>query len=449
VSRAWRVGLAVCLLAAATAVSVALAKGDAFSAGGRRHGPSVPLSPLPQLADSQSPQPSRSSGDGSAISSSNPVEGFSQWLDEGSVRAMSDAQWAAVARQNAIVVLNSWDYRLVPVLKAANPEVRVYEYKDLSGVRSDDCTTPTGSCGSCPPGVTDSALISSGMGYCWVLHNDPQWLLRSARSSQPLEFRGYPSIWETDYGNPAYLRQWLQNVLTDVKSHGWDGVEIDNALNKANDYGVASKYPTDQSVQAATYAALSYLGPQLRLHGVGDIFNIGYATTLPGLWQQWLGPVGGLMQEFYLSSTSQADAWGDFWQAYQSEVSSCAAEHKSCWFHTGDYSTTVTPTTSEYALASFLLATDGHQYLAIGTPAGPPVSGCRGLGTALGPDYPVGTVLVRKFSGGIVLVNPWPDATSYSTGQYHYYAGGKPASTVTLPPMSGAILGLTPNAPCP
>jgi hypothetical protein len=362
---------------------------------------------------------------------------------------MSDAQWAAIARQNAIVVLNSWDYRLIPVLKAANPEVRVYEYKDLSGIRSDDCTTPSGSCGSCPPGVTDSALMSSGMGYCWVQHHHPQWLLRSANSGQPLEFRGYPAIWQTDYGNQAYLRQWLQNVLADVHSHGWDGIEIDNALNIANDYGVASKYPSDQSVQTATYAALCYLGPRLRLHGVGDVFNIGYATRLPGLWQQWLGPVGGLMQEFYLSSSPQADAGGDFWQAYESEVSSCAAQHKSCWFHTGDYSTTVTPATRDYALASYLLATDGHQYLAIGTPAGPPLSRCRGLGTPLGPDYPVGTVLVRRFSRGIVLVNPWAEATSYSTGQHHYFVGDKPASIVTLAPMSGAILGLTPSAPCP
>ena len=92
--------------------------------------------------------------------------------------------------------------------------------------------------------------------------------VRSASSGQPLEFRGYPGIWGTDYGNKAYLRQWLQNVLTDVRSHGWNGVEVDNALNIANDYGVASKYHTDQSVQAATYAALGYLGPRLRLMGL-------------------------------------------------------------------------------------------------------------------------------------------------------------------------------------
>ena len=31
------------------------------------------------------------------------------------------------------------------------------------------------------------------------------------------------------YGNAAYQRQWVQNVLADVRDHGWDGVKVDNA----------------------------------------------------------------------------------------------------------------------------------------------------------------------------------------------------------------------------
>ena len=50
------------------------------------------------------------------------VKTFSEWLDEAQVQATTKAQWAAVARSNAIVVLNSWDFRLIPVLKRANPQ---------------------------------------------------------------------------------------------------------------------------------------------------------------------------------------------------------------------------------------------------------------------------------------------------------------------------------------
>ena len=133
------------------------------------------------------------------------------------VRATTKAQWAAVARDNAIVVLNSWDFRLIPVLKRANPEVQVWVYKDLSGVRSDDCTGPRGSCGACAQGVTDGIYLSSGMGYCWVKRHHPDWLLDAAGTGRPFEFRGYPQIWETDYGNASYQRQWIQNVLADVR----------------------------------------------------------------------------------------------------------------------------------------------------------------------------------------------------------------------------------------
>ena len=87
------------------------------------------------------------------------VKTFSQRLDEAQVQAMSTAQWIAVARANSVIVLNSWDFRLIPVLKRANPKVQIWVYKDLSGVRSDDCTTRSGNCGNCGPGVTDSQLL--------------------------------------------------------------------------------------------------------------------------------------------------------------------------------------------------------------------------------------------------------------------------------------------------
>src|SRR5258708_13713954 len=57
------------------------------------------------------------------------AKAFTELLDEAQVRATTRAQWAEIARANAIVVLNSWDYRLIPVLKAANPARRVLVYK--------------------------------------------------------------------------------------------------------------------------------------------------------------------------------------------------------------------------------------------------------------------------------------------------------------------------------
>jgi hypothetical protein len=371
------------------------------------------------------------------------VKSFSEWLDEAQVQATTKAQWAAVARSNTIVVLNSWDYRLIPVLKRANPKVQVWVYKDMSGVRSDDCTTRGGACGACAQGVTDSSYLSSGMGYCWVERHHRDWLLDAAGTGRPLEFKTYPQTWETDYGNAFYQRQWLQDVLGDVRAHGWDGVEVDNALTVASAYGVAAKYPADAAVQAATYSALKTIGPGLRKAGVPAVFNVGYATVFPGLWQRWLGPVDGLEQQFYLSSSTKPNAVGTAWSSYQDEVSSCAARHKSCWFHTGEYSAAVTSQTTQYALASYLLATDGRQFLSVGGVTSKAVRPNLTLGGRPSVGFQAGAAWRRYFSQGVAVVNPSAVMLIVPLGGTYLDSAGRRVNTVSLGPATGAVLRTT------
>jgi Hypothetical glycosyl hydrolase family 15 len=368
------------------------------------------------------------------------VKSFTNLFDEAQVQAMTRAQLATIARGNAVVVLNSWDFRLIPVLKRANPSVQVWVYKDLSGVRSDDCTTSTGNCGACGPGVADNRLLSSGIGYCWLKRNHPDWLLRALGSGRPFQFRGYPHTWETDYGNRAYQRQWAANVIADVHSHGWDGVELDNALAIADAYGVAARYRSNAAVQAATYSALQEVGHALSRADVALVANVGYATRFRGLWQRWLGPVGGLEQEFYLSFTTQPDAVGDGWGEYESEVSSCAAQHKRCWFHTGRYTAAVTTQTRSYALASLLLATDGRQLLSVGDLTSLPSALRVALGFSLSTMDQAGRAWRRSFAGGVAVVNPTRSSTVAYLGGSYFGNAGHTVSAVFLQPASAAVL---------
>ena len=367
------------------------------------------------------------------------VKTYTELLDEATVRAMTSAQWAAIAHRNAVVVLNSWDYDLIPVLKRDNPAIQVWVYKDLSGVRSDDCSTASGDCGSCPPGVMDSTYLSSGIGYCWMKRNHPGWFLRAACTGQPIQFRGYPGVWEVDYGNHAYQRQWTLNVLADVRRHGWDGVEVDNALSTADEYGLAAKYLTDAAVQAATYSALQDVGPALHHAGVASVFNVGDTTTFPGLWQRWLGPVDGLELEFYLSDSTQPDAFDSAWSSYEDEVSSCVALHKSCWFHSGDYSAAVTTQTRDYALASFLLVADGRQLLAIDDITPEAVVWQQALGTPITTMSQIAGTWRRYFTSGIAIVNPTRSERTVPLDGTYLDNSGRPVTTVTLAPASGAV----------
>jgi hypothetical protein len=286
----------------------------------------------------------------------------------------------------------------------------------------------------------DSSFLSSGMGYCWLKRHHPDWLLRGAGSGQRFQFRGYPHIWEADYGNRAYQRQWAGNVLADVRSHGWDGVQLDNALTTADAYGIAAKYPTNTAVQAATYSALREIGHALHQAGVRSVVNVGYATRFPELWQGWLGPVDGLLQEFYLSSTTQPDAVGDGWALYENEVSTCAALHKVCWFHTGSYTSAVAPQTRAYALASFLLATDGRQLLSVGDSTSVPPAPRWILGRSLSAMDGMGGAWQRYFAGGVAVVNPTGSSMVVYLGGKYLGNAGRPVSTVSLQPASGAVL---------
>jgi Hypothetical glycosyl hydrolase family 15 len=373
------------------------------------------------------------------------VRTFSQWLDEAAVKATTKAQWATIARNNTIVVLNSWDFRLIPFLRRANSKIQVWVYKDLSGVRSDDCGRAGGDCGRCAQGVTDSSYLSSGMGYCWVKRFHPGWLLGAAGTGQPLQFKGFRHTWETDYGEPAYQRQWIRNVVADVRRHGWDGVDVDNALTTAGAYGVAAKYPTNAAVQAATYSALREVGPALHQAGVSAVFNVGYATSFAGLWRRWLGTVDGLEQEFYLSYSTQPNALGATWNAYEDEVSSCAAQHKSCWFHSGDYSAAVTPRTRDYALASYLLATDGRQFLAVGNTTSGPLPPRWAVGTSLGTMNQLGGAFGRYFVWGIAIVNTSRSSSTVFLGGIYLDNSGRRVSTLTMGPGSGAVLRAAPG----
>jgi hypothetical protein len=74
--------------------------------------------------------------------------------------------------------------------------------------------------------------LTPGIGYRWLRRNHPNWPLNAAGNGRPLQFRGYPGTWETDYGSPAYQRQWTRNVIADVRGHGWDGVDVDNAFDQ-------------------------------------------------------------------------------------------------------------------------------------------------------------------------------------------------------------------------
>jgi hypothetical protein len=150
--------------------------------------------------------------------------------------------------------------------------------------------------------------------------------------------------------------------------------------------------------------------------------------------------VDGLEQQFYLSSTAKPNALGTVWSGYEDEVSSCAAQHKSCWFHAGEYSAAVTSQTQQYALASYLLATDGRQFLSVGGVTSKAVKPDLTLGGRLSVMFQVGASWRRYFSQGVAVVNPSAVMLVVPLDGTYLDSAGRRVDTVTLGPASGAVL---------
>jgi Hypothetical glycosyl hydrolase family 15 len=348
--------------------------------------------------------------------------------------------WATVAPKFAAIDLNAWDYSWIPAIKRANPNVKVFEYKDLTSTRP-------GACAQSRDGL-DNSELPTGVDYCWARSHHPEWFL--TRGGRPAAESGYPDQYLMNYADPAYQAQWLANVTADATSHGWDGVEMDNALVQASEYGGSDQFSSDAAVQVATTAMLQVVGSGLQAHGIIAVANVGYATQYPGLWQQWLGLTSGLEQEFYLSWSHSPDVTDPAgWQQYEEMVSSCAAQAKYCWFHVGRYDKGVSQQTVDYTLASYLLQADGTSYYAYGDTTS---SASLSLGPALDRARQVGGLWERDFQCGSVSVDVTAGTGHISSDPScsKTAPGPLPAtSRQTSPPGPTTTLGAVPKPVAP
>src|SRR5215218_10307042 len=105
--------------------------------------------------------------------------------------AASFPSYSTTASHQRYVVLNPWQTDRLAALKAANPNVKVLEYKDLSAISSSN----------------NGGSYPSGVGYGEANTAHPDWFLLNT-SGQRFTFNGYSWLWPADIGNPSYQNQW-------------------------------------------------------------------------------------------------------------------------------------------------------------------------------------------------------------------------------------------------
>lgn len=198
---------------------------------------------------------------------------------------------AATPRPYRYVVLNAWNNRQIPKIRAADPGVEIYVYKDMSSTRSYACHSGK-----------DDRLLPTGIGYCWAERHHPGWFLGDETGSR-IEWRDYPGHWWMDVGIRAYQRRWRSNVLSELRRKGWDGVMVDNAILDPRYYlgegESIPKYPSVRAYRSATRAFLRTVGPSIRSGGFGFVPNIGGADATAMLLHRWSVYTTGFLREHW------------------------------------------------------------------------------------------------------------------------------------------------------
>lgn len=367
------------------------------------------------------------------------------WLHLNST-PVSDAMIATEARRRAHVVLNAWEGGLLRKLKAANPAVKVYVYKDLSSTRSYACKS----------GV-DDADLPTGVGYCEARTKHPEWFLRG-KDGKELSYSGYGGHSQMDVGNSAYRKTWVRNVVTSAKATGFDGVFLDNALFTCDAYhpGVCpAKYPDNVSFQRAYRGMLAEVRRGFAAAGLKSVANLSNARLERGVWDSYSTYLDGGFDEWWLAFSS-SKLLEDYAQGWRKQVAQVAANEQNgriTWvqphFDKGDSKA------FRYALASLYMATDGDAAIAeiaktddYGDPTPWHPEYEWNLGAAAGAYRSVADKVYRRdFLCGVALVNANPTgspAVEVRLHRPHRDHEGRTVQSVRLPGTTGAVL----RAPC-
>jgi putative glycosyl hydrolase-like family 15 (GHL15) protein len=345
--------------------------------------------------------------------------------------AAGSADYSQTGARNKVLVLQSYQVPLMQRLKAANPNLKILIYKDLSGMVERDQWG----------GVSTGVATQDAAAH-------PEWFLQNT-SGQRFTFRYYDWIWAADIGNAGYQHKWADNVLAEMGSKGWDGVFMDDtnpSMEYHYDVARVAKYPTDAAYQAATGSALATIGARFHAAGKLVVPNFGFWKDYPAVIDGWLRHVDGGMNENFVKvgSSGAADTYdrASVWESQLQSIKDAEAQGK---LYLGvSHSANDDSAAARYGYATMLLAGAGNASFAlhgdytnenwfpvydyaIGTPAAAETRDTSGVHR-------------RKFSNGLVLVNPTNAAVSVQFGGAYTGSGLTNATAATLPPHSSLIL---------
>jgi hypothetical protein len=364
----------------------------------------------------------------STAQAAGPVGHFRVAIDSYAV----NADYSKTAARNSVVILQAYQAPLMKQLKAGNPNAKVLMYKNLSGMTERQ----------------PSGFVSGGIAIQDAASH-PEWYLLNT-SGERFTSRYFNWIWMADVGSASYQQKWADNVLAEIAADGWDGVFMDDTnptMSWHYDVARIAKYPTDAAWQSATRSALVSIGARFRAAGKLVVPNFSNSKAFPAVFKDWMSLVDGGMNEQFLKwgiTTTGSESYDptDYWELQLKQMKEAEAA--------GKYYLGITPSKADdraaarYGFATMLLAGGGKVQFALHND----YTNERwfpefdyAIGTPSGAETPeAGGVHKRRFSNGLVYVNPTSSAVRVRFGGAYTGSGLQDATGATIPPRSGLVL---------
>src|SRR5215210_2384158 len=256
--------------------------------------------------------------------------------------------YSQTASREQYVILQAWQQDRMRALKAANPNIRVLVYKNLSFSAASTST---------------SGFASTGVKYGEADAGHPEWFLLNT-SGQRFTSNGYGYLWAMDVGSAGYQQRWADNVISELTSQGWDGVfmdDVNTTMKYHYDVESIAKYPSDAAYAAATRSALATIGPRVRAAGKLAVANIGSWPEYPSVGDDWLQFLDGGMDEMFLkwgTSPGQGYAWAGRWEQQLKSLKQAEGDGKL--FLAITHSAAGDADAARFGYATMLLGGNGH-----------------------------------------------------------------------------------------
>jgi len=346
-----------------------------------------------------------------------------------------DAPHGDGAGQYRVIVLQASMGRLLPEVRAANPDATVLAYQKVGGMRADGDDTPS----------TGVQIHEAEAGHeDWFLHGS---------SGERLWYCDYPEVVAADIGNVGYQARWLDNVRSRMLRDGFDGVMMDDVNtfpgHCLGSHGAAiAEYADDEAYGDAVVAFMAAVGPGLEDAGLLVAPNVAmnpWDDTMRAQTVAMFPYITHLNREYWMRWDDSPNFTGDMWLTTLTLLEDAEAAGAGFLGLTYGPGHEGVAEGQRFGRASFLLAWNGSADSAWGylddevDPWTDQWAGDPGLPE--GPRSEVGVGWARAYTRATVLVNPHPDiAQVFELDGPHLDEDGSQITALSLAPGHGRIL---------